>query len=148
MYWLLVLLLLPAVLAVISLISRGQTPPGIVDGQLVVCPNSPNCVCSEAGSEKTEIEPLSFSGDATQAWSALRESVEATGGTVEKDEDGYLWATHRSRIFRFIDDMECRLDADANVIHVRAAARSGYSDFGVNRKRVEEIRSEFQQRIR
>jgi uncharacterized protein (DUF1499 family) len=26
------------------------------------------------------------------------------------------------------------------VIHVRSAARTGYSDFGVNRKRIEEIR--------
>ena len=148
MYWLLVLLLLPATFAIISLVSRGQTPPGILDGKLAVCPSSPNCVCSEHPSDKSDIEPLTYSGDASVAWTALKDAIEATDGTLEKDEDGYLWASYRSRIFRFIDDVECRLDADSNTIHIRSAARSGYSDFGVNRKRVEQIRSEFQERIK
>ena len=148
MYWLLVLFLLPITFAIISLISRGQTPPGIVDGQLAKCPTSPNCVCSERDSEKGYIEPITYTGDSDQAWSAFRQAIESTGGTVEKDEDGYLWASYRSLIFRFIDDVECRLDTDTNTIHIRSAARSGYSDFGVNRKRVEQIRSEYQQRIK
>jgi len=39
-----------------------------------------------------------------------------------------------------VDDLEFYFDTDEPVIQVRSAARVGHSDFGVNRKRVEEIR--------
>ncbi len=41
---------------------------------------------------------------------------------------------------RFVDDLEARLDIDAGLIHMRSASRTGYYDFNVNRKRVEQIR--------
>lgn len=40
----------------------------------------------------------------------------------------------------YVDDVEFRLDAEANLIHVRSAARLGRRDFGVNRARLEAIR--------
>ena len=42
-----------------------------------------------------------------------------------------------------VDDVEFSLDAGAGLINVRSASRVGYSDFGVNRKRVERIRAAF-----
>ena len=50
-------------------------------------------------------------------------------------------------MFRFVDDLECRLDAENRVIHVRSASRVGYSDLGVNRKRVERLRARFGQEV-
>ena len=41
----------------------------------------------------------------------------------------------------YVDDVELALDAAAGVIHVRSAARLGVRDFGVNRARVEALRS-------
>jgi Protein of unknown function (DUF1499) len=41
----------------------------------------------------------------------------------------------------FVDDVEFWLDRTANVVHVRSASRLGKSDLGVNRKRVEQIRT-------
>jgi uncharacterized protein (DUF1499 family) len=38
------------------------------------------------------------------------------------------------------NDVEFTIDDAAKVFHVRSAARLGKSDFGVNRKRVDEIR--------
>ena len=70
------------------------------------------------------------------------------GGKIEADQDGYLWAVFTSRIFRFKDDLECRLAAPENLIHVRSASRLGYSDLGVNRKRVEALHKNFEQRQR
>ncbi|MCA9019441.1 MAG: DUF1499 domain-containing protein, partial [Planctomycetaceae bacterium] len=35
------------------------------------------------------------------------------------------------------------VDSSQNVIHVRSASRVGYSDLGVNRKRIEAIRNLF-----
>jgi uncharacterized protein (DUF1499 family) len=46
----------------------------------------------------------------------------------------------RSRFFRFIDDVEFLFVRQTQVVHVRSASRLGYSDFGVNRKRIEKIR--------
>ncbi len=42
---------------------------------------------------------------------------------------------------RFVDDVE--LYCDGKVIRVRSSSRLGYSDLGVNRKRVEAIRKAF-----
>jgi uncharacterized protein (DUF1499 family) len=46
-------------------------------------------------------------------------------------------------IFRFVDDVEFYIDERANLIHFRSASRLGYSDMGVNRKRMETIRASF-----
>jgi len=47
------------------------------------------------------------------------------------------------RFFRFVDDIELRLEEDEGVVQVRSASRVGRSDFGVNRKRVERLRAGF-----
>jgi uncharacterized protein (DUF1499 family) len=56
---------------------------------------------------------------------------------------GYLHAEFRSALFGFVDDVEFRMDETAGRIDVRSASRTGYFDFGVNRRRVEEIRARF-----
>jgi uncharacterized protein (DUF1499 family) len=55
----------------------------------------------------------------------------------------YLHAEARSLIFRFVDDVEFLIDPGQRRIQVRSASRIGYSDFGVNRRRVERIRQAF-----
>ena len=55
--------------------------------------------------------------------------------------DRYLHAEFTTPVFRFVDDVEFLLAADA--IHVRSASRLGWSDFGVNRRRVERLRRAF-----
>jgi uncharacterized protein (DUF1499 family) len=42
-----------------------------------------------------------------------------------------------------VDDVEFLLGDGTRTIHVRSVSRVGYSDFGVNRRRVEEIRTRF-----
>ncbi len=44
----------------------------------------------------------------------------------------------------FVDDFEAHVGPGARVIELRSASRLGYSDFGVNRKRVEAIRTAFE----
>ena len=63
--------------------------------------------------------------------------------TLVSEEGGYLHAEARSLIFRFVDDIEFLLAPAEGLIHVRSAARTGYSDVGVNRRRVERIRQAF-----
>jgi uncharacterized protein (DUF1499 family) len=57
--------------------------------------------------------------------------------------DNYLRFQHASLIFRFKDDLEFHFVPVERLIHVRAAARVGYSDMGVNRARVEAIRARY-----
>ncbi|KAF0190928.1 MAG: hypothetical protein FD165_2299 [Gammaproteobacteria bacterium] len=145
---------LPAILAAIVLVrfamlairSRHGTPPGLKDGMLAACPASPNCVCSEPLSESRAISPVTWSGHSGDAWRRFSEAVTEAGGEIQVDGDGYLWATFRTPVFRFVDDFEARLDAASNVIHVRSASRVGYSDFGTNRRRVEDLRRRFESR--
>jgi uncharacterized protein (DUF1499 family) len=80
-----------------------------------------------------------------EAWKRLREAIQTLGGTIEEERDGYLRAIVTSRVFRFVDDLECRMVVAVGVIHVRSASRVGYWDLGVNRKRVEALREMFEQ---
>ncbi len=52
----------------------------------------------------------------------------------------YLHVEFTSAIWRFVDDVEFFFDGAKKLVHVRSASRLGYSDFGLNRKRVENIR--------
>ena len=63
---------------------------------------------------------------------------------VVRQDERYLHAEFTSALFRFVDDVELLLDADAGVVHVRSASRIRYSDMGANRRRVEAIRSAFE----
>jgi len=123
------------------------TPPadlGAKDGRLKPCPRSPNCVSSQAdrADETHAIAPLAFKGDPAGAWRALRDLVAGwERAKVVVDEDAYLRAEFATRVMGFVDDVEFLLDPGARVIHVRSASRLGRRDFGVNRERVEAIRS-------
>ncbi|MDP3413597.1 MAG: DUF1499 domain-containing protein, partial [Polaromonas sp.] len=65
--------------------------------------------------------------------------------TVVEETPGYLYAQCSTRWLRFTDDLELLLDDAARVIHVRSSSRLGRKDFGVNRARVEALRTRFAQ---
>ena len=66
------------------------------------------------------------------------------GATIISVQPDYLRAEFRSAIMGFVDDVEFYFPASP-VIHLRSASRLGYSDLGVNRKRIESIRKLFAQ---
>jgi uncharacterized protein (DUF1499 family) len=65
---------------------------------------------------------------------------------VVKVEEDYIHAEFVSSVFRFVDDVEFSFDKTKKLIQVRSASRTGYSDLGVNRRRIEEIRKQFDQK--
>lgn len=70
--------------------------------------------------------------------------VRAIDGTVIVEQRAhYLRAECSTRVLKFKDDVEFWLDSPAGVIHFRSASRLGRKDFGVNRARMETIRSRF-----
>lgn len=106
-------------------------------------PATPNAVSSQCDrADRVHfIEPFRFSGKATDAWTRL---IAVVGGMprarIVMKTDDRMHAEFRSRTFGFVDDAEFVLDSEAGVIHLRSAARLGYSDLGVNRRRAERIR--------
>lgn len=114
--------------------------------QLAPCPSSPNCVSSQTKDADHFIAPFKILGDVEEAWAALKTILAGQSRTVITNETGdTLHAEATSLVFRFVDDIDAILDADARMIHIRSASRIGYGDFGVNRKRVERLRSQLQQ---
>jgi uncharacterized protein (DUF1499 family) len=137
------------VLAVLSFCARRPANLGAADGWLADCPQTPNCACSQATRADQRIRPIEFSGPAEVAWQRLNKVVTGMPDcTVVRAEDGYLHAECSSRIFRFVDDIEFLLDRERRVIHCRSASRVGYSDWGVNRRRLETIRRAFEDEMR
>lgn len=120
--------------------SRKASGPSLKDGKLGPCPGTPNCVLSEEKGAPSYIEPFRVVGGAKEDWAKMKAAVIELGGSVEVDNGTYLWATFRSKFWRFVDDLELRLDEKEGVIHVRSASRVGKGDLGVNRKRVEALR--------
>ncbi|MCK5359556.1 MAG: DUF1499 domain-containing protein [Gammaproteobacteria bacterium] len=115
----------------------------LVKGSLRPCPQTPNCVSSEALDGSKKIAPISFSTTPETAWDKLKTDIEKTGGVVMQQEQDYMRATFSTRLFRFVDDMEFRMLAEDKIIHVRSGSRVGKSDIGVNRKNVERLRKQF-----
>jgi len=133
-----------ALFAWLSLTAR--TPDAaLVDGKLRPCPETPNCVNSESAGE-TFVEALSPTDGTSidELWQSTIQSLTEMGANIEKQEQDFVWATFQSRLFRFTDDVELRRDAVAGVIQIRSGSRSGKSDLGINRKRVEALRQRVQ----
>ncbi|MDY6904226.1 MAG: DUF1499 domain-containing protein [Thermodesulfobacteriota bacterium] len=116
---------------------------GVEDGHLAPCPDKPNCVNSQSPDEKHYVAPLSYEGTKQEALKRLRQIIQVMPrAEITAEKTDYLRAEFTSRIMRFVDDVEFFFP-DEPVVHVRSAARVGYSDFGVNRKRIEAIRDRF-----
>ena len=141
MYWLIGIILALALLTLgFKLLPKGQAKLGLMAGQLSPCPNTPNCVCSEDKSASAYIAPFVFNDSVDSAWLRLKQAVVASGGRIETEEPAYLSASFTTKWLGFVDDVELRIAADNDVIHVRSASRLGRSDFGVNRGRIERLR--------
>ena len=140
MKWLaLVAALVIAWLAARWLIAQFSPQPDALAGPdqaLSTCPGSPNCVSSTD-------QPPSFGAlegaNASEAFAKLTARVQADRhATIIRQTDHYLHAEYRSAAFGFIDDLELRL-SDERRVDLRSASRLGYSDFGVNKKRLSSL---------
>ena len=114
---------------------------GVNNSHLAACPASPNCVVSQDGDAKHAIDPITYHVDREQAKETLLKVLTVVPRTeVIEKTDSYIHALSKSRIFKFVDDVEFYFPDDEKVIHMRSASRVGESDLGVNRRRMEQIR--------
>jgi uncharacterized protein (DUF1499 family) len=112
------------------------------------CPNRPNCVSSQSSDPRHAIEPLAYDIPASKAYQKLLKILKNMPRTkVVKEKANYIHAECKTRFLRFVDDLEFLFDDTDAIIHVRSASRVGYSDLGVNRKRVEQFRKDFENEL-
>jgi uncharacterized protein (DUF1499 family) len=115
---------------------RNSEPSGFLD-----CPDTPNCVSSLAKNPNHRVEPLKLKKDPKTSWDIVRKTVGALPRTkIVSVDNSDIHAECRSMVFRFVDDLMLHLMPSDGIIHIRSASRTGYSDFGVNRRRVENLR--------
>ncbi|MCC5932857.1 MAG: DUF1499 domain-containing protein [Candidatus Cyclonatronum sp.] len=101
------------------------------DNPLEACPESPNCVRST----------LEVMAEADRILEAARQTLENMGAeSIEETEAGGLHAVFRIAVFGFRDDVHLALSPQPDggtFVHIRSASRTGYSDLGVNSRRVD-----------
>jgi uncharacterized protein (DUF1499 family) len=139
-----------ALLAAARLRDAPAPPPpelGARDGALAPCRFRTNCVRS--GDPRSsrgqapapgERPPIPYLGTRAETERALLDAVSSLPGArvVERRGD-YVRAECRTRVLRFVDDLELLFDDARAVVHFRSASRVGRNDFGVNRERVAEL---------
>ena len=131
--------------------SSGARPDnlGLKNNLLLSCPKSPNCVLSQASDQKHQIHPFHYTGSVEIAKERLNQVILSMVDTRIITQNKVYWHVEfTTRWLRFIDDVEFYFPESEALIHLRSASRSGYWDLGVNRKRVEEIRSRFEELAR
>ena len=107
------------------------------------CPPTPNCISSETLSKARFIERFKTGDRPEESWELLTRILEKTSNCrVISQDNSYIHAEFRTRLLRFVDDVEFRLESETTEIAVRSASRVGYSDMGTNRRRLEKIRVE------
>ena len=114
------------------------------------CPSSPNCGSTLASHADTQhaIAPFRYQKSLAEAKELLKALIASLPRTRLIEEDGeYLHYEFTSLLIRFVDDVEFVFDEGSKTIHFRSASRVGYGDLGVNRRRMENIRSSLSGRI-
>ncbi|MDF1512541.1 MAG: DUF1499 domain-containing protein [Anaerolineae bacterium] len=136
-------------MAILSRFIKRPANLGVTDGKLAPCPNSPNCVSTQSDDPRHQIEVITYEGSSEKAQDTLADIIRTMERTeIIHEEPGYILAEFRTKGMGYVDDVEFSIDAEAKIIHFRSSARLPYSDWGVNRNRMEQIRSLFNSAIR
>ena len=119
---------------------------GLKNKLLLACPVTPNCVSSQEKNSQHRVKSITIQGSLELAKEKLYRVINSMRGTRIVKQDVVYWHVEfATQLLRFIDDVEFYFDESQSLIHVRSASRQGYWDLGVNRRRVETIRSRFEE---
>ncbi|MCP4711439.1 MAG: DUF1499 domain-containing protein [Planctomycetes bacterium] len=128
--------------------SGSPTDLGVNEGKLKSCSGRPNCISSQSQGSKHYEPPLTYEGLLGTANTALINAVGAMPySRIVIYDYNYIHAEFSSDWFGFVDDVEFYFDDVHKTIHLRSASRVGYSDFGVNRRRMMKIRTRYYQEL-
>lgn len=98
------------------------------------CPASPNCVNTQ---DSQELLALSYAQDDAKIKEKIIKVIKSfEEASVTRVEKTRVHAEFKSKVFGFIDDVIVYIDMQKKQLHFYSASRTGYYDFGVNKKRV------------
>lgn len=120
---------------------------GLQSNKLQMCVDKKNCVSSTNNtSDSNYIEPIKMIEPLEVAKEKISKIIlKNKSAKIIKLNPTYIYAEYTSSIFKFVDDVEFFLSEKDKQIYIRSASRVGHSDFGVNKKRIEEIRFKYHQ---
>lgn len=134
----------------VAMATGGVTPeqsPGVFNGHLAACPSRPNCVLSQNPDRSRGLPSIGVTGAPADAVQAVRHVLSNLPRTrIVLQTEHYIHAEIRSAVFGFVDKVEFLIDGDSR-LQFRSAARSGYWDLGVNRRRMARILKDLQVRF-
>lgn len=113
--------------------TSSDLPNAPVDHPFEECPSSPNCI----------IQSVPYSYGTKELFQKAESALEGmrTEEITSDSQSLQIEAVFRIRLFGFRDDVRIAIEStdDGSILHIRSASRTGYSDLGVNRRRVERI---------
>ena len=142
----LLVLILAYVLRLIYLVQNTPAAAGFGTGSAITaCATAkPNCVSTYNAEDSFKANPIAFSGDAASALAKLKAAIQTEPNVEVVFENAQqIEVTFKTALFGFCDDARFAINPAANHIEFRSTSRVGYSDLGVNRKRMERIRTAF-----
>jgi len=105
------------------------------------CPDKPNCVSSMANDDHA-VAPFQLKkGHRFNSLQLIKTLKQLDNNISVIHDEHRIHAEITSRVFGFVDDLDLIINTKQHVMHVRSASRTGYYDFGVNRRRVEKLRA-------
>lgn len=129
---------LSATLLVIMLSACSKNASTMTDRTADPCADKPNCVSTQ--DTRPDFQLATYELVSANTNIAAVEQVALTlhnAETAEQTQD-YLRIECTSSLFRFVDDLEIRIQGDK--LLVRSESRTGHSDFGINRERADSLR--------
>ncbi|WP_394248921.1 DUF1499 domain-containing protein [Vibrio profundi] len=123
--------------AIVGLTACSQSPETIVDRSSKACGEKPNCVSTLDDRSDYQLAPY-FLKEAVTIDNIEVSALKLPGAKVAVKDTQYIRIECTSQILRFVDDLELRVSD--NQLIVRSESRVGYSDFGVNRERADQLR--------
>ena len=130
----------------VYLAKTSAAPAGFGDGSSELsCPiDRPNCVSSKNSEPNFQSTAFRYAGTQEAALSTLKVAISSEPRVEFRFESPTrIEATFRTALFGFPDDAAFEINEGNSTIELRSKSRVGYSDMGVNAKRIERIRLAF-----
>ncbi len=126
------------ILSTLLLTACGQRIDTMTDKSTNLCSNKPNCASTLEKREAFSVKPFVLVKP-TNIEEIANIAKNLKGAKIISIDGNYAHIECTSSVFRFVDDLELRISGDDLI--VRSESRVGYSDFGINKKRIEQLRA-------
>ncbi|MBU1172050.1 MAG: DUF1499 domain-containing protein [Proteobacteria bacterium] len=109
------------------------------------CSPLPNCVSSTTRILYNRTSPFELLMPSQEAWPMIKDAISHIPRTeIMEYNDTYIHAKCRTRVFRFVDNLELVLQPDMKTVSVRSSSTIAISDLNVNRMRIYRLRNQLE----